>query len=357
MKKAVVYTLNVLFIVLIAVLTVNLLFKDKELSTIISDLDMADKGWLALGLLFTFCFVAGESVIIKYMLRLFKVKIPFPRCLKYSFVGFFYSYITPSSSGGQPAQLYYMKKDGIKLGHSTLIMLIVAIAYKAVLVVCGLAFFILERDFVVLHVGKWMWLLMIGFVLNIAYISGLLLLFFKPLWARKIAIKLVNLLCFIRLLNYKKIESYVGRINRMTDTYSEGAEYIKTHIRAVINIFLMTCVQRMSLFAVTWVVYRSYGLSGTGFIGIITIQTMIAITVEMLPLPGAAGITEACFLVMFEGIFTEQFVRSGMLLSRGITFYSVLLVGAVVTLMAHLSVIKKKKAEVPPAQNNRQEAA
>lgn len=121
------YILNIGFIALIGWAVFRLLFKDQELSDIIKDLHMAHKGWLVLGVLFVFLFVAGESVIIKYMLTMFKQKIKFRTCLKYSFIGFFFSYITPSSSGGQPAQMYYMKKDGIKLGHSTVIMLVITV--------------------------------------------------------------------------------------------------------------------------------------------------------------------------------------------------------------------------------------
>ena len=103
-KKSLLYVFNVLFIALIGVLTFNLLFKDQELGQILDDLDKANKLWLLGGAALAILFVAGESVIIRYMLGLFRDKVPLRRCLKYSFVGFFYSYITPSSSGGQPAQ-------------------------------------------------------------------------------------------------------------------------------------------------------------------------------------------------------------------------------------------------------------
>lgn len=97
----------------------------------------------------------------------------------------FFSCITPSASGGQPAQMYYMKKDGIKIGFSTLIMLIITIAFKAVQVLLAVAFLLFNFGFIKLHVGQLWWLLLIGFILNIAYIAGLVFIFYKPLWARK----------------------------------------------------------------------------------------------------------------------------------------------------------------------------
>ena len=59
------------------------------------------------------------------------------RCIQYSFIGFFYSGITPSATGGQPVQLYYMNKDGNKGSDSTIVLMTVAVIYKIVLVVLG----------------------------------------------------------------------------------------------------------------------------------------------------------------------------------------------------------------------------
>ena len=50
---------------------------------------------------------------------------------------FFYSGITPSATGGQPVQLYYMNKDGNKGSDSTIVLMTVAVIYKIVLVVLG----------------------------------------------------------------------------------------------------------------------------------------------------------------------------------------------------------------------------
>ena len=58
-------------------------------------------------------------------------------CALYSFVGFFFSCITPSASGGQPMQIFYMKKDKLPIPVTTLVLMIVTITYKAVLVVIG----------------------------------------------------------------------------------------------------------------------------------------------------------------------------------------------------------------------------
>ena len=342
-KKKLNYVFDIVLILVIGVLTFRLLFRTEELPDIIKLVGRADKRWLLLGLLFVFCFVAGESAIIRYMLRLFRVRLPFVRCLKYSFIGFFFSCITPSASGGQPAQMYYMKKDGIKLGHSTLIMMVITAAYKAVLVFLGLFFIVFRYSYIMKHVGDLWWLMLVGFVLNVAFIIGLIFLFLRPLWAKSLAKKLVRLLIIIKILKKKNYERYAKRISRVCDTYMVGAEYIKHNVKAVAKVFLITLVQRCFLLSVTWIVYKSYGLYGARFIDIIAIQAIIAITVEMLPLPGAAGITEGCFSLMFIGVFPEMYLKPALLLSRGLSFYALLLISAAVTLAAHVIMIRKEK--------------
>lgn len=331
------------FIVAILFLTFRLLFSGQELSEIIEDIKEAKPEWLLFGAAAVFCFIAGESVIIHYMLLVFKQKIRLGKCLKYSFIGFFFSYITPSSSGGQPAQMYYMKKDGVKIGLSTLIMLLITIAYKAVLVILGIVLFVWKNDTVVEYADNFTWLLLVGLVLNIVFIILLGVAFLRPSWARKLGIRVIWLLVKLKIVKKEHKEKYMLKVMRICDTYTMGASYIRENKFTVVQVLVMTFVQRMWLFAVTWIVYRSYGLSGVGFWDIITVQVMIGVAVEMLPLPGAAGITETCFILGFTDIFGKELVKPALLISRGLSFYAVLIVGGLVTLIAHILVLKSDK--------------
>jgi hypothetical protein len=224
-------------------------------------------------------------------------------------------------------------------------MLVITIAYKSALVVLGLVFLCFKFDFLCDCVGGMGWLLILGFTLNIACIIAFALVFFKPALARKLCIRLVNFLTWVKLIKSKNSQKYVIKIKKICDNYTAGAEYMKENLHTVLNVFLITVVQRMFLFAVTWVVYKAYGLSGTSFLSIIAVQIMIAISVEMLPLPGAAGVTEGCFLYMFSGLFGEELVKPALLLSRGLTFYAVLVVGGIVTLATHILSINTEKED------------
>lgn len=344
-KKIFKYALNIGFILIIALVTFHLMFGEKELAEIIRDIRSADPLWIAAGACASLLFVSGEAAIIHYMLRILDQRTNFFKCLKYSFIGFFFSYITPSSSGGQPMQMYYMKKDKLKIGYSTLIMLLITIAYKSVLILMGLGFLAFNFTTVRNYAEDMKLLIILGFVLNLSFIAALLLVFIKPIWARAAGIKIVAILARLRIMKPRNKDKNTEKIISICDTYAMGADYIKKNLSVVFNVFMMTAVQRILLFSVTWIVYRAYGLKETSFIDILTLQIMIGVAVEMLPLPGAAGITEGCFLLTFTTIFGTELVNPALLINRGLTFYLILFIGGFVTLFNHIISIQKEKME------------
>ena len=129
------------------------------------------------------------------------------------------------------------------------------------------------------------------------------------------------------------------------DVYHETASFWAGHKRVILNVFLLTIVQRCILFTVTYWVYRSLGLHSYGIITITLLQSVISVSVDMLPLPGGMGISETLYMAMFVPVFGELMLPS-MLLSRGISYYGQMMISAVMTCVAHLVIgrnVKKKK--------------
>ena len=360
MKSARNYLINIALLAAIFFLTYRLMFADTEFSDIMEIIRGASPGWVAVGALSALLFVSCEGFAIQYMLHVMKLRISTPACLKYTFIGFFFSYITPSSTGGQPAQMYYMKKEGIKIGHSAVIMLLITISYKVSLLAMAAVLMIVEHNVVQQTTGEIKWLLVLGFILSGGLIAGLLLLLGKPVGVRDAGIKLVNRLSAKKLMREQKAERYRGKLNRICDNYTAGANYIKDNPKSILVLFCITTMERLLLMTVTWAVYHAFGLSGAGFWEIITVQTLISVAVEMLPLPGAAGVTEWCFVLVFSGIFTDTFVKPALLVSRGLSFYLVLIVGGLTTLITHLLLMRRaggiKAAKLAEQKEKEEEA-
>ena len=124
------------------------------------------------------------------------------------------------------------------------------------------------------------------------------------------------------------------------ENYQNALTFLKEHKGKMLVVFLGTVVQRGAVFALTYVVYRGMGMSGATLTTIMWLQAAVYIAVDMLPIPGAQGITEAMYRKAFLTIFSAGHVTASMCISRGVSFYLMICVGLCVTLYQFC--IKKK---------------
>ena len=329
---------NGVFLAVVFALTVYGVFHGEDLSSMMDAIHRADKRWLVPGIALVAFFIWGESIIIWYMMRSSGICLKKRTCFLFSSVGFFFSCITPSASGGQPMQIYYMKKEKISIPVSTVILMIVTITYKLVLVVIGVGIAIFGRGFLHKYLEGILPVFYLGLALNIFCVTFMTILVFHPLLAKAILVKGLKLLERLHLM--KKKEGRLKKLEDSMDTYRNTAAYLKNNPFVIVKVIGITFIQRMALFAVTWFVYQAFGLHGTGFWEILFLQAVISVSVDMLPLPGGMGISETLFLNIFSPVF-GGLLLPGMVLSRGLGYYGELLISAVFTVVAQLTIGKK----------------
>lgn len=325
---------NTIFFLFIVGITFYLLLKDQEIPLIVTSIRRANIIYLLLGWAAVIFFVCCESVIICYMMRKLHSPLGIISCIKYSFLGFFFSCITPSATGGQPAQLYYMKQDKADLGVATLVLLEVTIAYKSILIFLGVLVLTIKKRFVFHYLGKNIFFLYFGIIMNIVVVLWLAMLLFHTKTVRKLVHKLISVLTSLNII--KNRENTLDKVDVAFSRYNEGAIFLKKHKKIMVIVFLITLVQRIALFSVTYFVYRAFGLNEFGLVDIIALQSIISIAVDMLPLPGGIGASENLFLIIFKKIFKGSLIMPGMLLSRGISYYGLLIISAVVTIVVQI---------------------
>ena len=329
---------NGVFLAVVFALTIYGVFHGEDLSSMMDAIHRADKRWLIPGIALVAFFIWGESIIIWYMMRSSGIQLKKRTCFLFSSVGFFFSCITPSASGGQPMQIYYMKKEKISIPVSTVILMIVTITYKLVLVVIGIGIAIFGRGFLHKYLEGILPVFYLGLALNIFCVTFMTILVFHPLLAKAIMVKGMKLLERLHLV--KKKDGRLKKLEDSMDTYRNTAAYLKNNPFVIVKVIGITFIQRMALFAVTWFVYQAFGLHGTGFWEILFLQGVISVSVDMLPLPGGMGISETLFLNIFSPVF-GGLLLPGMVLSRGLGYYGELLISAAFTVVAQLTIGKK----------------
>lgn len=331
---------NVLFLAVIFGLTLWSVFHGEDFGQVLSFLATADLRYVLPSIVCVLLFIAGESVVIHYLMRTLGTRVPFSHCYLYSFIGFFYSCITPSASGGQPMQVVAMRKDGVPVAVSTVVLAIVTITYKLVLVLIGVTVLLIRPAQLMVYLEPVESIMYLGLGLNIICIAALLLLVFHPNLVRVLAEYMLSLLNRIR--PFRNLQNQKDRLERILGQYQGTAEFYRCNQHVIVHIFLITLLQRFLLFLVTWFTYRAFSLSGESLPLIVTLQAMISVATDMLPLPGGMGINETLFLEIFQPIFGEALVLPGMMISRGISYYTQLIISAVMTIAASY-IIKEKR--------------
>lgn len=229
---------NVVFLILVFAGTIYGVFHGEDLGEIARILKTVNLLWLIPGFICVIVFIWGESIIIYYMMRTLGIKRKKWTCFLFSSVGFFFSCITPSASGGQPAQIYYMKKEKIPIPVSTLVLMIVTITYKLVLVVIGVVVTFFGQRFIHKYLYDVRYIFYLGTGLNVFCVVTMLILVFHPVLARTILVKGMALLERMHLM--KRKQSRLDRLNASMDQYRETAVYLKNHVKVLVNVFGIT---------------------------------------------------------------------------------------------------------------------
>jgi len=327
---------NIAFFVLLIILTYWFIFKDQDMNQLLEVIRSANVGYMLLGVLAMVGFFLMEAINIKSLLKLFGDKISIFAAYKYTLIGFFFSAITPAATGGQPVEIYYMNKDNVSGPHATMALLIQLCGYQ--ISTLGLGIICAIFNFNLLS-GGFIWLFLVGILINGIALAVMLICTFSKALTRKLVNLVIKIMKFFRVKNMDaKIESIELAISK----YNESSDFIKNHkgefAKSIFRVFIQICVY----YTVPFFVYKSFGLGEYNFLEMFTMQAVLYTTVSGLPIPGAVGISETVFLNIFKPAFGEKLISGAMLLTRFITFYFFVVVSLIVVI---INGCKKKKVE------------
>ena len=328
----------------IMMLTFGVVLRGQNFSQLKSTLIRMKPVYVGAALFLSVFFVAAEGCMICFLLRSVGIIVHVRQCVGYSFAGFFFSGITPSASGGQPMQLYYMKRDGIPLPEGTAVLMAVATAYKFVLAVVGMMILLFWQKLLKEHLGGYFFWYIVGLSLNVLLVILLFICHVKtgsdPSSGRK------NNCHGTKMRHENTKREMVGKTGRISGWVPWNGSLFPGSQRKILILIVMTFVQRSSAFLLTFLVYLGFGLSGTAMYQILLLQAAIYVAVDMLPVPGAQGITEAMYGKVFLPVFSGQYLVPAMCVTRGVGFYLMLVIGAlwVLKFIIKKSVQGEKKA-------------
>ena len=329
--------LNILIFIVLLSATFWLVFKDQDINQIFNVAKSANPWFLLLGIFCMLMYFAMEAINIKSILKSFGEKLSFLKSYKFTMIGFFFAAITPSATGGQPLEVYYMSKENIPAAHGTLALLVQVCGIQVSTMLLGVISMLLNTN---LLTGPVLWLSIIGLVINGIALVALLVCIFN----NKLTRRLTNgFLSVLKHVGMKKLEKKRASIDKSLDQYAEGAKYMKTHKKEFAMAMLRVFIQFCFYFSVPYCVYRAFGLEGMSFLEVFALQAILFMATSALPLPGAIGASESVFLNLFGLAFGTELLSSAMLLNRGITFYFFVLLTLFVVFINIIRIKNRKK--------------
>lgn len=307
---------NLIFFVLLIIFTFWYIFKDQDLNELKNVVTSANITYIFIGFLLMLGSYLMESINIRCILiSLGEKRFSIFRALKFTSVGAFFSAITPGSTGGQPAEVYYMTKDGIKATNGTLAMLMELCAFQIssilLSVICG----ILNPS--LLDSGI-IWFYILGIVVNGCALTGMML----GMFSNKLTRKFINFV--IKMMEKTKVKGYEKKKIKLEEglnQYIESARFIKENKSVFIKSILRVFVQVSLYHSIPYFIYRAFGLHELSYFNLFSMQAILYTTVAAIPVPGSIGVSESLFMKLYGIAFSKTLISGAMLLFRFVSFY------------------------------------
>ena len=278
-----------------------------------------NKGYFVLGFIFMLLYSLLEAVVIKHILRYIKINKSILSCYKYAIIGFFFSGITPFSTGGQPMQIYYMEKEGnVPVSHSSFTLILLIFCYRIVIGLFGILGYIFKYDYLLnIFNNNQIWFL-IAIIINIINTAFWGILLFSP----NITNKLINIFIKISYKIHNKLGKFAEEnLLKIFDNYKDCSKFLNKNLNIIFKMLSIIIIQHILTFGIPFIVYKGLGLNGFPVFSMIILQALLILSSGYIPTPGSIAVSEGLFLLIFKGYFPEDIIGNAMIISRTISLY------------------------------------
>ncbi len=327
--------INIILFILLIIITYIIIFKNSNLLNIYNQINKLNIIYILIAILIMFLYFLIESINIKNLLNFLNEKISLKNALKYTFIGYFFSSITPASTGGQPMEIYYMSKDNIKISNATIVILIYLCGHHIASVTIGIISIILNPSILT---NSLLIIFIIGNLLNTIPITLTLIGIFKENLVTKLSNIIIKLL---KKIKYKNTDNIINKLNDEIKNYKKSANFIKENKRQFLKAIFISFIHVIIYYSVPYFIYRSFNLKKFSILKFIELQSILHSTVCSIPLPGSVGANEAVFLLIYEKIYSKSLLESSMLVNRFISFYLFVIISLIIVIINKIQLKKK----------------
>ncbi len=323
-KKSAILNLSLIFIIFLGLFIY--MIKVDGIENIINVLNSVDYRWVLAGLVCLLIHWTCESLNLHIPIKKIYHDQKFVNSIKVSMIGQLFNNITPFSSGGQPMQAYELNKTGKRVSDSLSAMAIKFIITQIALVVSTLVVVVIEFDFFKTLMQDYLWIAMLGFIVNIIAIIVMIVAGIKKEIIIYITNPIVKLLGKMHII--KEVERTIEKLNKSIDNFGNQFVTMKSEKTMVIKMFIIAVIQSIAYYSITYMVYRAFRNHGISFLQIIPTQAFLLLIMTFIPTPGSGLGAEGGFYLLFNSIFQNGTINMSILFWRIYTFYLPIIAGA-----------------------------
>lgn len=335
---------NIFIVLALAAITiVTILMNSDELNfaNIKNFANNANPVYIGAAFICWLCFVLLEALSIHIILKAFRIRPKIQSSIAYSTSDIYYSAITPSASGGQPASAYYMIRDGISSGISSFTLIFNLMGYTAAIIIIGSLSLIFGFD-ILLQMPTFIQVLIIfGIIIQIGLLIFFIACMCNASLVRKFAYFIVNVLNKLKIIKNK--EKWIGKIDALVEKYNGCYKTLKRHKKTILPVILINTAQRFSQLLIS--VFVCKAAFDCSFIEMVIMQGLVLLGYNSLPIPGGSGAFEYLYLEIFALSLPSSYVVVTMMVTRFISYYFSMIVSGIYTLVYHMLPQKRKKEE------------
>ena len=333
-KKKIIWAILFVFIAAFSIWAVTAQSKNFSVTEFLSSIKSARLEWILMAVICMICYIMFEGLAVLCISKSFGFKRKLRNGFVYSAADIYFSAITPSATGGQPASAFFMIKDKIPPVYVTVILMVNLIMYNLALLSVGL--FSLAA-FPAIYM-RFDFLARIFMVIGYVVLLGLSFMFFMLLKKEKILYSimdcLMRVMCRLHLMH--NLEKRQQKLYKTRDDFKLCIQMIEGKGGMLISAFLCNLLQRVFLITITLCCY--FALHGVSLKGVeiwIT-QCFASVGSNSVPIPGSMGVADFLMLNGFGKIMGNEMATNLELLSRSLSFYTCVVLSGVTILIGYI---------------------
>ncbi len=297
--------------------------------------------YLILAFVCSFGFIFFEGLAVICICKSMGYKRGLKQGFVYAASDAYFSAITPSATGGQPASAFFMKKTGIPLSVSTVVLIVNVMMYTLSVMFFGIFSFVFDFNLFMSFDIFSRTLIILGICTQVIFIIFLLFILKKAGIIYRVGCAVIDFLGKLKLI--RKKESKKAKLLAYIDSYRACSAAVKGKKKMLISAFLLNLMQRISIMAVLLFSYLATGGSWGNAAEVWATQGLVTLGANSVPIPGSMGIVDYILLDGLQNFMDESSAVYLELLSRGISFYFCVIFSGLATLLAYLIIRFRRK--------------